>query len=197
MLTLTGCGSGSDDGTTDTQPGTDASDTTLGSTDQTDSGNSSTPSQSDDPGNEIVVEGGTATFTIDGETYEFDSFLCAFGHEATGNDNIGFAAVGEGSGSDGAPVQIAVELHDEGIRTGWRIVYLLAERGPDDFEIVWALNDTEPLQSEGSEGRAVLEQDGDDLSIEGGEYDWLENQEETGISAQGSLQGVCSPDSLR
>lgn len=191
-MVLSGCGS---DGGADTSQG--ITDTTVADSSATDDTQSVPTEGSEDPSEDIAIEGGTATLTIGDQTFEFDAFLCAFGHEANQRDEVAFGAGGTGTDGDGNPVQIGVELHDAGLREGWTIVYLLRPDDSGDFKITWAMSDSEPLAVEDPTGRAVSTVDGDNLTIEGGDYERIEDGEETGEIAQGSLTGVCSPDSLR
>ena len=200
LLFLAACGSDSDDAAPDS-----AGDTTPTSAAPTDSGGSDdSTGDADDTGDtgddavpDVVLQGGSATLTIGAETFAFQSFFCGFGHEATESDDLGFAAAGEGTDSDGTPMEIAVQLYDAGLREGFTEVQLLRQESSGDFEIAWTLSDTEPLAVEDPTGRAAVVLDGDSLTIDGGAYVRWEDGAETGEEVQGSLEAVCSPDSFR
>lgn len=177
----------------DTEPAeTDADEPAEATETETETGGSG-----EDPAPAVSFEGGSATLTIGNETFDFDTFFCGFGHEATEDDEIGFAAGGKGTDSDGTPVQIGVQLFDAGIREGFTQVQVLRMDSSGEFDFIWTLSDTEPLAVEDPTGRAAVSLEGDVLTIEGGAYDRMEGRVETGEQAQGMLEAVCSPDSLR
>ena len=55
---------------------------------------------------------GSATLTIGDETWEFDNFVCAFGHEATESDTFSFTTDSRGE-FDGVRVQMQVTIADD------------------------------------------------------------------------------------
>lgn len=183
-------------GSGDATPDEDSGATTVTQGSPNDESSTDTGGAADDSNDASGLKGGTATLTIDGVTYAFDSFICGFGYENTADDEMYFAAAGEGN-DDGTGIQVAVQLYDTGLREGFKEVQLLRQAESGDFDVAWALSDTEPLAVEDATGRAMVTLEGDDLAIDGGSYERIESGAETGVEAQGTLQGVCSPDSLR
>lgn len=55
---------------------------------------------------------GSATLTIGDQTWEFTSFVCAFGHEATSSDVYSFSSDSRGE-HEGAAVQMQANIRDE------------------------------------------------------------------------------------
>jgi hypothetical protein len=55
---------------------------------------------------------GSATLVIGDQTWEFDSFLCAFGHDATQSDVYSFSSDTRGD-HEGARVQVQANIRDE------------------------------------------------------------------------------------
>ena len=55
---------------------------------------------------------GSATLTIGDEVWEFDNFVCAFGHENTQSDVFSFSSNSFGEHSDGTRVQMQADIWD-------------------------------------------------------------------------------------
>lgn len=56
---------------------------------------------------------GSATLTIGDEVWEFDNFVCAFGHENTQSDVFSFTSNSFGEHTDGTRVQMQAEIWDK------------------------------------------------------------------------------------
>jgi hypothetical protein len=148
-----------------------------------------------DSGQEIVLEGGTATFTLDGEQTDFEFFFCAFGYESTQDDEIIFLGFGESTDSAGVPVQVMVQLWDsldqDSIRDGLQEVAYFSD---GDLASGWNLaiyQDQEDIQGE-EEIEIEIE-----IEIEEGQVTangTFENG--AGEQAEGSLEATCSPNSI-
>lgn len=100
----------------------------------------------------MVLEGGTATFTLDGEQTDFEFFFCAFGYESTRDDEISFLGFGESTDNAGVPVQVVVQLWDtldhDSIRDGLQEVAYFSD---GDLASGWNLaiyQDQEAIQGE-------------------------------------------------
>ncbi|HVR77605.1 MAG TPA: hypothetical protein VMS99_04355 [Acidimicrobiia bacterium] len=147
----------------------------------------------DDSGQEVVLEGGSATFTLDGERTDFDYFFCAFGYGATEDDDIIFLAVGEGTDSAGVPVQVLVHLWDsrdqDSIRDGLQEVAYFVQGDSGSFIFGWGLAVFQA--QEDIQGEEEIEIEEDRVTANG----TFEN--EAGEQASGSLDATCSPNSLR
>jgi hypothetical protein len=58
------------------------------------------------------IDPGRAILTIGDQTWEFDNFLCAFGHDATRSDVYSFSSDARGE-HEGARVQVQANIRDE------------------------------------------------------------------------------------
>ena len=136
---------------------------------------------------------GSATLIIGGETWEFDSFSCAFGHDATQSNIFSFSSDSRGVHSTGARVQMQANIEDEtgqGRFDGDGVIYEVFIDDIDDFE-----NPSVSWRSfSGSGGETVITIDGDNLTAEGLFDDGLTDALET---VPGTLAATCGSQSRR
>lgn len=147
------------------------------------------------PSDGAAQDSGSATLTIGDETWEFDSFGCAFGHEATQSDVYAFSSNSFGEHSDGHGIQMQANIRDEsgaGRYEGDGIVFEIDIDDIDDFEnpsVSWSSSNTRGVPSD-----TVLSIDGDNLSASGLFDDTRTDERET---VEGTLEAVCGSDSRR
>jgi len=114
---------------------------------------------------------GSASLTIGDETWEFDAFSCAFGHEATSSDIFSFSSDARGVHSSGARVQMQANIEDEtgqGRYEGEGVLYEVHIDDIDDFDdpsVGW--RSTNSVGFTGASGDTVIRIDGDNLTAEG------------------------------
>lgn len=95
-LLLAACGgSGADDSTTTTAPAPTEADASSSTTTQPSPSGSSAEEMADNMAEDLEdmqasVGGGSATLTVGDQTWTFDSVLCAFGEEQTGQEGAEF-----------------------------------------------------------------------------------------------------------
>ncbi len=146
---------------------------TDGGSDSTDSGGESAnvDSGSADAGNGGSGEG-SAVVTVDGVTWEYSSYLCAFGYDETESDVYSFSSTSF-STADGERIQILVDVRDESGQdrvAGDGIVY--------EITVVDAGNIADPsinISASGTDGVTIsgdsVQVDGTFSSFEGATYD--------------------------
>ena len=141
---------------------------------------------------------GSATLTIGDETWEFDSFGCAFGHDATQSDIFSFSSNSFGEHSNGARVQMQADIEDatgQGRYEGEGVVYTIYIADIEDFQnpsVDWE-STSRSLPSMAS-GETVVTIDGDHITGEGLFDDLLTGEFE---QVPGTLDGACGSQSLR
>jgi hypothetical protein len=134
---------------------------------------------------------GSATLTIGDETWEFDSFGCAFGHDATQSDIFSFSSNSFGEHSNGAGVQMQAGIEDDtgqGRYEGEGVIYSIDINDIDDFE-----NPSVGWESRSSD-ETVVTIDGDHITGEGLFDDLLTPEAE---QVPGTLDGTCGSQSRR
>ena len=115
-----------------------------------------------------AVGGGGATVTIDGETWEFDSILCAFGEEEIGQEGAELVV-----SADGLQFYVSIDSFGESIDLN----------DIEDFEnpsVAWSAFEMGPDEVE-------IEQDGKQVT---GSSDAFRS-EVTGTQASGSFEATC------
>ena len=99
---------------------------------------------------------GSATLTIGDQTWEFDNFLCAFGHEATQSSTFSFTTNSSGE-FDGVRVQMQATIEDQdsaGRYEGAGTVHRIDFDDVSDFEnpsLSWAMNTPDAISIDGYE----------------------------------------------
>ncbi len=134
------------------------------------------------------IDPGSATLTIGDQTWEFTSFLCAFGHEATQSDVYAFSSDSRGE-HEGAAVQMQANIRDEsgqGRYEGADLYHEVFIQDISDFE-----NPSISLRMNTSEGISI---DGNTVTAEG-----LFDDELTpgGDEIPGTLDATCGTTSRR
>lgn len=131
---------------------------------------------------------GSATLTIGDQTWEFDSFVCAFGHEATSSDVYSFSSDSRGE-HEGAAVQMQANIRDdsgEGRYEGDGLTHDVFITDISDFE-----NPSIDLQFFGPSGIVI---DGNTVTAEGLFDDELTDEIE---EIPGTLEATCGTASRR
>ncbi len=141
---------------------------------------------------------GGATLTIGGETWEFTSFRCAFGHENTQSDVYSFSSDARGQHSTGANVQFQVDVRDDtgqGRYEGDGVVYEIHVTDISDFTnpaVKWESSNGALLGM--ADGKTVVTIDGDSVTATGLFDDGLTDDVE---SVEGTVEATCGAGSLR
>jgi len=141
---------------------------------------------------------GSSTLTIGEETWEFDSFGCAFGHDATQSDIFSFSSNSFGEHSNGARVQMQAEIEDDtgqGRYEGDGVIYTIYINDIEDFanpSVDWE-STSRSLPGMPS-GETVVNIDGDHITGEGLFDDLLTVEVE---QVPGTLDGTCGDQSQR
>jgi len=198
-LLFTACGGESGDeepGTTNTT--TDSSVTTPAATDPNEPTTTTTEGEdeggSGDSSGLPEMSGGSATFTIAGETEVFDWFVC-FSGDATAlleeDEDLTFLAVGRRGGSfpsmEGIDAQIIVAQGELGL-VGTQQDIFYTRIGSDGAETSWV--STVPVDEEGG-----AEIEGGRVTFEG-EMERIVDGQASDETDPGSLEATCSPNSV-
>lgn len=134
------------------------------------------------------MDPGNATLTIGDQTWEFPSFLCAFGHDATQSSVYSFSSDSRGE-HEGATVQMQANIRDdsgEGRFEGEGLTHDVYITDISDFE-----NPSIDLQFTGPSGIVL---DGNTVMAEGLFDDALTNEIE---EIPGTLEATCGTASRR
>ena len=134
------------------------------------------------------MDPGSATLTIGDQTWEFDSFLCAFGHEATQSDTYSFSSDTRGD-HEGARVQVQANIADpsgQGRFEGPDLTHQVYIQDVSDFE-----NPSIHFEFNAPEGITIV---GDSLTAEGLFDDGLTDTRE---DIPGTLEATCGDGSRR
>ncbi len=132
---------------------------------------------------------GSATLTIGDQTWEFDNFLCAFGHDATESSTYSFSTNSSGQAGD-ARTQMQVTIEDpssQGRLEGADVVQRISYDDVTNFDqptIDWSLRGTD-----------VVQIDGNAVSVEGTFDDGLTPGQQEAIP--GTLEATCGDQSRR
>jgi hypothetical protein len=144
----------------------------------------------------IPTGSGSATLTIGDETWEFSSFGCAFGYDATRTDDYSFSSSAFGEHSNGNRVQMQAEIQDgtgqERIE-GAGVVYTVYINDIEDFEnpaVDWQARGEAPPA-----GNIVVQINGDRVTAEGLFDDKL--TELVVEEVPGTLDATCGDQSAR
>ena len=132
---------------------------------------------------------GSATLTIGAATWEFDSFGCAFGHEATQSDVYSFSSNSFGE-HEGARVQMQANIRDttgQGRFEGEDLRYEVFINDIDDFE-----NPSIDWEMESADSFVI---DGDEVTVSGSFDDELTEMDQETVS--GTLEATCGSQSRR
>ncbi len=132
---------------------------------------------------------GSATLTIGDQTYQFDSFLCAFGHEATQSDTYSLSTSTFGE-IDGTRVQLSADIEDpltQGRYEGEGVIHRIHVDDVSDFE--------DPSVSFQMRSADAIQVDGYHITAEGTFDDGLTEGQTAEIP--GSLDATCSDQSRR
>lgn len=135
------------------------------------------------------MDPGNATLTIGDQTWEFASFVCAFGHDATQSDVYAFSSDSRGE-HEGATVQMQANIRDEsgeGRFVGDGLTHEVYITDISDFE-----NPSIDFQLSAPSGIII---DGNDLTAEGLFDDELTPGEVEEIP--GTLEATCGTASRR
>lgn len=184
-----------DSGVTTTTESTD----TTSATDPTESNPTTADGDEPDAGDLPglpEMSGGSATFTLAGETEEFDWFVCFFGDAVAvlepGQDEINFLAVGRRGGSfpsmEGIEAQIIVSQGELGL-VGTQQDIFYTRIGSDGAETSWV-----STVSVDEEGGAEIE--GGRVTFEGEMEPIIDGQASSEAAEPGSLDATCSPNSV-
>lgn len=136
---------------------------------------------------------GSATLTIGDETWEFDSFDCAFGYDATQTDRYVFSSSAFGEHSNGARVQMQAEIEDDTGQERYEgdgVIYTVYINDIEDFE-----NPSVDWEARGPAAEIVVTIDGDRVTAEGVFDDRLTNFEVEQVP--GTLDATCGIQSIR
>ena len=131
---------------------------------------------------------GRATLTIGDDVWEFDDFVCAFGHENTESDTYSFTTDSRGE-VDGVRVQMQATIADDsstGRVEGSGTSHQISVNDISDFEnpsVAWSLS-----------GPDAIRIDGYDITAEGTFDDRLTPERE---AIPGSLEATCGDMSRR
>ena len=131
---------------------------------------------------------GRATLTIGDDVWEFDGFVCAFGHENTESDTYSFTTDSRGE-VDGVRVQMQATIADDsstGRVEGSGTSHQISVNDISDFEnpsVAWSLS-----------GPDAIRIDGYDITAEGTFDDRLTPERE---AIPGSLEATCGDMSRR
>lgn len=141
---------------------------------------------------------GSATLTIGSETWQFDSFLCVFGHEANQSDVYSFVSVADGQATSGAHLQMFVQIRDDsgqGRYEGDGVIYEIEMFDLDNLEdpSVHLTATSDPSYGDVSASVSV---NGDAVTAEGVFFDDLTFGSGAPGTA-GEFVGSCGADSLR
>lgn len=134
------------------------------------------------------MDPGHATLTIGEQTWEFDSFVCAFGHDATQSDVFSFSSDTRGE-HEGAQVQVQANIRDEsgaGRFEGADLVHQVFIKDVSDFD--------NPSIDFEFNSPAGIQIDGYDLFAEGLFDDKLTTDAE---EIPGTLEARCGDASVR
>lgn len=138
---------------------------------------------------------GSATLAIGDESWEFASFSCAFGHDATRSDTFSFSSDARGEHSTGARVQMQANITDgDGRYEGAGVDYEVYIADIQDFTnpaVKWS----SPSDFRLAPRETVIRIDGDNLTAEGNFDDGL--TEGVFEAVPGTLTAACGRQSIR
>lgn len=136
------------------------------------------------------MSGGSAAFTLAGETEEFDWFVCFYGDaaaEMAEDEDVTFIAVGRRGGSfpsmEGVEAQVVASRIEPASGPNYTIFYTRA--GSDGTQTNWQ-----------AVGFDIAQLEGDRVTFEGDLSPIIDNQPSDEASDLGSLDATCSPNSL-
>lgn len=190
-----GCGGDAENdetGTTATQePSTAPDATSSGGSESTIAAPTSSAPDGSDTGSELglpEMEGGSATFTLAGETEEFDWFVCFYGDaaiEMSEDEDQTFVGIGRRGGSfpslEGVEAQVVASQKVDTFGPNYTIFYTRFGGNGDDTS--WqAVGDIAQLESSG-------------VTFEGEMNQIIDNQPSDTLDP-GSLDATCSPNSV-
>ena len=135
------------------------------------------------------MDPGHATLTIGDQTYEFETFLCAYGHDATQSSVYSFSSDTRGQVGE-AQVQMQANIRDEsgqGRHEGDGLTHEVFIADISDFE-----NPSISFEMNAAEGIVI---DGNDVTAEGSFDDKL--TEGTIEDIPGTLEATCGTASRR
>lgn len=144
-------------------------------------------------GNGQPTGSGSATLTIGEQTWEFDSFGCAFGYDATQSSIFVFSSNAIGEHSNGARVQMQANIEDDSGQEryeGEGVIYSVDIDDIDDFE-----NPSVSWQARGPADEIVVEIDGDRVTAQGVFDDLLTDLVIEEVP--GTLDATCGSQSIR
>jgi hypothetical protein len=132
------------------------------------------------------LDPGSATLTVGDQTFEFDNFLCAFGHDATQSDVYAFSSNSFGE-YQGTRVQMQANIRDEsgsGRFDGPDLTHEVYVQDVEDFE-----NPAVDLEMNAPEGITI---DGYSITAQGTLQNMLTSEQ-----VSGSLEATCGDQSRR
>lgn len=135
---------------------------------------------------------GSATLTIGAETWEFDSFACAFGYDATQTNLYVFSSTAFGEHSDGSQVQMQAEIEDDTGQERYEgdgVIYTVYINDIENFE-----NPSVDWEARGPAAEIVVTIDGDRVTAEGVFDDLLTDLEVEQVP--GTLDATCGNQSI-
>lgn len=192
-LVVSACGG---DGEEEPQPSTGADSTQVATASGTEAPSATEMAATPAAGGGSGGDRGSATLTIGDETWEFDAFRCAFGHENTQSDVYSFVSDARGQHSNGNSVQMQAAIRDEAGegRLEGDVVFEITLDDISDFSnptVSW-LASSQPFFGE---GELVISIDGDNLTGEGTFDDGLTDLEQEAVA--GTLEATCGAGSVR
>ncbi|QQR91004.1 MAG: hypothetical protein IPJ88_04535 [Myxococcales bacterium] len=142
---------------------------------------------------ETPSDRGSATLTIGEQTWEFDSFGCAFGYAATQSTTFVFSSSSFGVHSDGSRVQMQAEIEDDTAQERYEGDGVIYSVYVNDIE-----NFSDPVvdwHARGAAAEIVVNIDGDSVTASGVFDDGLTELEIEQVS--GTLDATCGSQSVR
>lgn len=201
LIFVAACGAAGGDEQTATASGDPvASGTTTAVAPDTTEPDPTTPG-GDEPGSGDLsglpeMSGGSATFTLAGETEEFDWFVCFYGDAVAVlevDEDLTFLGVGRRGGSfpsmDGVEAQIVTSRSE--LLDGLNYTILYTRIGSDGAQTNWQGGGFDVL-----EGEDLVIIDGDRVTFEGELSPIIDNEERDEASEMGALDATCSPNSI-
>jgi hypothetical protein len=136
---------------------------------------------------------GSATLTIGDETWEFDSFQCAFGYDATQSQIFSFSSNAFGEDSGGARVQFQVDIEDDSGQErfeGAGVIFGITLDDIEDFE-----NPSVSWEARGPDPEVIVQIDGDRVTAQGVFDDGLTDLVIEEVP--GTVDATCGSQSIR
>jgi len=141
---------------------------------------------------------GSASLTVGSESWQFDNFMCVFGHEANQSDEYVFVSLAEGEHTTGERIQLFVQIRDDsgqGRYEGDGVVYEIEMFDVDNLEDP-SVHLIATSDSRYGDVSAVVSINGDSVTAEGMFFD--DATFGTGASGRaGAVVASCGSESVR